>query len=156
LNVNAWFKDMRARFCDSLRHSVPTKTVKQFVFLLQKKKVDTVDRSGTDPPSATSRYRHPFPTPQRTGPITPFRSLITPSKLAIISQLDPIPFLHLDLTSFAMTQNAIDAPIQSAKTILLYTGNIMIDGARAGFLNTSMSKNNAEVCHSLRVRGSVG
>jgi len=46
-----------------------------------------------------------------------------------------------------MTQDAKEQPVKQGKTILLFTGNIMMDGARAGFLNTSMGKNNAEVCH---------
>lgn len=44
-----------------------------------------------------------------------------------------------------MTEETMNAPFQNGKTLLLYTGNIMMDGGRGGFLNTSMSKNNAEV-----------
>ena len=41
--------------------------------------------------------------------------------------------------------NGINNVSQKDKTMLLYTGNIMMDGGRGGFLSTSMSKNNAEV-----------
>ena len=47
-----------------------------------------------------------------------------------------------------MTKTEIPDTSRNGKTILLYTGNIMMDGGRGGFLNTSMLKNNAEVCHS--------
>lgn len=44
-----------------------------------------------------------------------------------------------------MTQNGVRQSPQDGKTLLLCTGNIMTDGDRGGFLNTSMSKSNAEV-----------
>jgi hypothetical protein len=44
--------------------------------------------------------------------------------------------------------NRINNVSQKDKMILLYTGNIMMDGGRGGFLNTSMLKNNAEVWSS--------
>ena len=40
----------------------------------------------------------------------------------------------------------------NGKTMLLFTGNIMANGNRGSFLNTSMSKSNAEVSLS-RGRG---
>jgi hypothetical protein len=49
------------------------------------------------------------------------------------------------VTDSEMAQNGT-RPAKNGTTILLYTGNIMTDGGRGGFLNTTMSKNNAEVC----------
>jgi hypothetical protein len=44
-----------------------------------------------------------------------------------------------------MTQNGVRHATQNGKTLQLFTGNIMTDGGRGGFLNTTMSKSNAEV-----------
>jgi len=44
-----------------------------------------------------------------------------------------------------MTLNGFPLCPCEGKTVTLYSGNIMIEGGRAGYLNTSMSKNNAEV-----------
>lgn len=46
-----------------------------------------------------------------------------------------------------MSKDETSIPFENEdKTILLYTGNIMMDGGRGGFLNTS--KDNAEVSRS--------
>ena len=50
-----------------------------------------------------------------------------------------------------MTQDAKEPPVEKEKKILLYTGNTMMNGARGGFLNTSMSKNNVEVSSITRI-----
>jgi hypothetical protein len=59
-----------------------------------------------------------------------------------------------------MTLNEIHLAPKGAKTLTLFTGNIMTDGGRVGFLNTSMSKNNAEVpghsSRSMRLISVVG
>lgn len=44
-----------------------------------------------------------------------------------------------------MTQDSDTVPSMNGNRLLLFTGNIMMNGGRGGFLNTSMSKNNAEV-----------
>jgi hypothetical protein len=44
-----------------------------------------------------------------------------------------------------MTPNGIRLSPRDSKTMLLYTGNIMTDEGRGGFLNTTMTKSNAEV-----------
>ena len=44
-----------------------------------------------------------------------------------------------------MTPNGFPLSPREGKTVTLYSGNIMMEGGRAGFLNTSMAKNNAEV-----------
>ena len=44
-----------------------------------------------------------------------------------------------------MAPDAREISRPTERKILLYTGNVMMDTARAGFLNISMSKNNAEV-----------
>jgi hypothetical protein len=54
-------------------------------------------------------------------------------------------FLLLLSRGATMTQNGVRQSSQDGKTLLLCTGNIMTDGDRGGFLNTSMSKSNAEV-----------
>ena len=53
--------------------------------------------------------------------------------------------------SFTFSEMALNGtrPAKHGKSIQLYTGNIMTDGGRGGFLNTTMSKNNAEVCMML-------
>jgi len=43
-----------------------------------------------------------------------------------------------------MTLNGIRNGCHQEKLLQLYTGNIMMDGGRAGFLNTSMTKSNIE------------
>jgi hypothetical protein len=47
--------------------------------------------------------------------------------------------------SQTMTPNVTRMSSCEGKTVTLYTGNIMMDGGRAAFLNTSMAKTNAEV-----------
>ena len=44
-----------------------------------------------------------------------------------------------------MIQNEINGMRSQSSVLLFYTGNIMMDELRAGFLNTSMAKTNAEV-----------
>jgi hypothetical protein len=44
-----------------------------------------------------------------------------------------------------MTTNGLGSVPKEEKIMLLYTGNIMTDEGRGGYLNTPMNKSNAEV-----------
>jgi hypothetical protein len=69
----------------------------------------------------------------------PYHQRSDPARRAIFLVRQP------SATDSEMAQNGT-RPAKNGTTILLYTGNIMTDGGRGGFLNTTMSKNNAEVC----------
>src|SRR5436309_15948233 len=93
-------------------------------------------RRSSNSPSAPSAIRNKIP--RIYHPITPL-PLSSPARLLSV-------FSSGNLSSLSeMTQNGTRPPSKGTK-ITLYTGNIMTDGGRGGFLNTTMSKNNAEVC----------
>ena len=62
-----------------------------------------------------------------------------------VSHLGRFSFLSFPSRAATMTQNGARHTTQNGKILQLFTGNIMTDGGRGGFLNTTMSKSNAEV-----------
>ena len=92
--------------------------------------------------SAPSAIRNKIP--QICHPIKPL-PLSSPPRIRLLLSI----FSSGNLGSLSeMTQTGTRPPPKANK-ITLYTGNIMTDGDRGAFLNTTMSKNNAEVCAPL-------